>query len=82
MYSQGNQLALQVLLTELIPGLSEAYTIIHDTIITGSYVTKVDATISSISELFNTTSEDQVNDLMGINISHQDDGKFYSHSQS
>jgi Reverse transcriptase (RNA-dependent DNA polymerase) len=46
-----------------------------DTIITGSNVAKVDSTINKIAELFNITSEDEVNDFIGVNIAHTDDGK-------
>jgi hypothetical protein len=43
--------------------------------ITGLNVAKFDAIISRISEFFKITSEDQVNNFIGVNISHTDDGK-------
>jgi hypothetical protein len=46
-----------------------------DTIITGSITTKVDATIQKIAELFKITSEDHVNDFIGVNITHTNDGR-------
>jgi Reverse transcriptase (RNA-dependent DNA polymerase) len=46
-----------------------------DTIITGSNTAKVDATIERIASLFNITSEDQVDDFIGVNITHTEDGK-------
>jgi hypothetical protein len=45
----------------------------EDTIITGSNTAKVDATAASIACLLNITSEDQVDDFIGINITHTDD---------
>jgi hypothetical protein len=46
-----------------------------DTIITGSNLAKVDATIHKIGELFKITSEDQVNNFIGVNITHTNDGR-------
>jgi hypothetical protein len=45
-----------------------------DTMITGSNTAKVDATIKKITYLFRITSEDQINDFIGVNITHTDDG--------
>jgi hypothetical protein len=47
----------------------------YDTINTGSNVAKVDATIATIATLFKITTEDSVNDFIGVNISNTDDGK-------
>jgi Reverse transcriptase (RNA-dependent DNA polymerase) len=45
-----------------------------DTIVTGSNEDMIDATITNIAKLFNITSEDSVNDFIGINIAKHKDG--------
>jgi hypothetical protein len=48
-----------------------------DTIITASNEAKFDETVANIAKLFNITSEDSVDDFIGVNISRQTDGTIH-----
>jgi Reverse transcriptase (RNA-dependent DNA polymerase) len=48
-----------------------------DTIITSSNEAMIDETIANIAKLFKITSEDSVNDFIGVNIDKGDDGKIF-----
>jgi Reverse transcriptase (RNA-dependent DNA polymerase) len=45
-----------------------------DTIITGSNERKIDETIEKISKIFKITSEDSVDDFLGVNVARRDNG--------
>jgi hypothetical protein len=48
-----------------------------DTIITGPDSTIINKIIAEIEQVFNITSEDQVNDFLGVNIEYDENGIIY-----